>query len=772
MTTISNERLPVRYGPLEPKAWSCPTQGTDLPYVFVPNLVSPGRSTTVDGAVEPVWHDGANAEQDELLSGELRCTLTTMTPLLVANQQVVWSELSREKVAAIADVVPGGKVDAGKRVLFPLIHRSGAVLLPGEGLKGMVRHSLGALLGSPLERVNDGNFSLRPNAVVPAGRECETVPVPAMVEFVDESTLELRIRLIESLDCVGFVKIRQGEEAAHETLAPGCQIGDLVRRIGEGWTWRQTQGRAEWMRKGGAAPAPELPLRWLRYHFGLDSRLDFMKVAEKHSSGTLLHPSVLVPESRIEKEVISVSKSVFRQYLETRQHLGDAEHGHISRLPKRQDARFRPSLPTLTPHTLIFCEMQQGDGGQARIISFGHNFRYRWRHLDGIASRAIAFDTARGEWVFERRPELRAHPDEGPGPDGRPAKLTGTRALLGYVVDGHNTSFGGADPQLVERLLALKDPFDRMAGRISCNFAMERLKPGETTAERFVTGAHTPFVFLHPTLSPKPSSFRTYVPRQGRVGQPASSWGDGLLETPDAVVVQNGTQLFAGRKFFAHQGRWNAASGLLDLGRHHFDLVHLLNMNGATAHARDDIRKFILSDQASIACGVVNPGREFGWTVRFKDLRRHELAALLAVLEPGRLAESVRSVTQGMRVSRAAAPTGASFAVKLGHGRALGLGSVRIAVDRILYWSQRRGEKDKEPTRPEVEELLCKHLLPRLDDDVTAAWLGAMRVDREDERRPYLLHRNAAGQQESALSFNSEWRKQHLQASRHRGIPK
>src|SRR5690606_6600197 len=41
------------------------------------------------------------------------------------------------------------------------------VVIPGDSLKGLLRHELGALLGAPMERVAERSYSYRPNQKFP-----------------------------------------------------------------------------------------------------------------------------------------------------------------------------------------------------------------------------------------------------------------------------------------------------------------------------------------------------------------------------------------------------------------------------------------------------------------------------------------------------------------------------------------------------------------------------------------------------------------------------
>ncbi len=76
-----------------------------------------------------------------------------------------------------------GRTIGAKSVLCPLRAPWGArpVLLPGDSLKGLLRHELGALLGAPMERVAERSYSYRPNSLYPSDPNPRLVPRLARV---------------------------------------------------------------------------------------------------------------------------------------------------------------------------------------------------------------------------------------------------------------------------------------------------------------------------------------------------------------------------------------------------------------------------------------------------------------------------------------------------------------------------------------------------------------------------------------------------------------
>lgn len=797
--------------------WQSPCDGTDLPYDWVPIALN-GTDQSRDLPQAPIWHDGANDRQTELYSGELRCTLRTLSPLLVGNQQVTL----RDVLPAIGKQIEGScspvrwpndvnkardeeyafqkkkngndteklqrienelnrrikaleKKHEEKKILFPLtLGSDGPVLLSGESLKGMFRHALGALLSSPMERVAEETYSYRPNTVLP-NRKTNTRPFAAKVEDFDSQSCRLKLRVVEDLRAIEFV---HGDELVVPSV-PGkpCQIpgGTCISN-----KVRNANGR--WVNSPSGSCASQ-DYFWLNYHFGLNGVSGFAKVAGKSYQP---HPSVLVPVSKV-GATTTVDPAVVRQYLDTIEHLENGETGHFSR--NKPDFNWSPPRPSLQKGDLIFCEsLGNSKTGQNQIISFGHNFRYRWKHLNTVTTLAIEFDDAKKEWNFRRRVELLAHPDEKPaavaatsGTPAPPGALTAVRNLLGYVIDKDNAAFGRGD---ADRLKALQDPFDRLAGRISFNIAMERLKESEQGSHRFVNADRGCFLFLHPTVSPKASFSRSYVPGQN------GTWGDGLLKgkvqvgdlKQERYWVQNGTRTFAGRKFYPHQFERNPESKVT-VPKQNYDLGALVrafdslpNHGKPTAHSRFDLVEYLWSNQSSIACRVSKPGREFGFTVRFKDLRAAELAALVAVLMPGRLAAVIlKCESSTLKQTREHLCTLAqakklAFAHKLGHGRALGMGSVQIRADACLRWPQTLGGQEQTLKDDDFDALIRTHLLERLDDKTTLAWFKALQIEPDRIARPYLLHRSGNNPQ-AIVRWAQEERKKHLEQSRQDGPP-
>lgn len=711
--------------------WESPTRGTELPYDFVPVLPASMQ------ADEPVWHDGSYPDPDALYSGELHCTLTTLTPTIVGNQQFALQECTDEVKTMVARAMGNaGRPKDDKKLLLPLCAgdpNTDPILIPGEGLAGMVRHAVGALLNAPMERVDAANFSYRPNVRVPAGQVASR-PMAAEVVRFDRTTRALEIKLITNILALEFV---HGNDAGllpgptPQTLAAGYNAAGWIREPRGGARHRILRDAHANLTLGAA-------YRALRYQFGLDGVDGYHKKTDtSNERGIRPHPSVLVPAANIAAASITVDPAVVTQYLDTNEHLRDGLEGHRARamIADPNNAGWQPVVDEIAAGDLIFCEVLAAQAGvPARVVSFGRNFRYRWRHLDSITERAIEYDDVTKAFRFEVRPEMKPHAREVAAADGRPAALTAVRNMFGYVVDAKRAKEATPPPApagpeqrakprpgLQPERPDLADPFNRMAGRVSFNFAMERLQPGETAEQRFVNAAQQALVFLHPTAAPKPQFARAYVPGGSK------TWGEGLLRQGGKLLVQGGTRHFAGRKFYPPQG-YDPQLRRFNLPAYHYDLLALRQAGGqVTALNNDELTEQLVGNQAAVARWVSAAGRSFGFTVRFKQLRGYELAALVAALEPQRLA------TAG---GEGAFQHG--FALKLGHGRALGMGTVAVSIDSGVRWPSKLGDASSPIDLQHLDGLIKGGLVPKTDPSIRRQWLSVLSRNPGRTLRPYM----------------------------------
>lgn len=170
-----------------------PTTNTSLlPYGFVPVNTELAITDT------PVWHDGGGTSE-ELLSGEILCTLEALTPLLPGNARypAIRKKEGEENSMAEADLAKlqaWGFANAkpGKQIAEPLRLADGRVVIAGSALKGMIRHSLGALLSAPMERVAERHYTYRPN-FGHGGKESRLECRPAIVKKISDDEIEVDV---------------------------------------------------------------------------------------------------------------------------------------------------------------------------------------------------------------------------------------------------------------------------------------------------------------------------------------------------------------------------------------------------------------------------------------------------------------------------------------------------------------------------------------------------------------------------------------------------
>jgi hypothetical protein len=151
----------------------------NIPYGFV---FTPNPTLTVEDT--PVFHDGKNPSQAELLSGELQLTLTALTPLLAGNYQYADGQ------------------DSDKKIIEPLLlpdarFAHGRVAIAGTALKGMLRNNINALLAAPMERVAERTYSYRPNVAIGATQDALAVH-PAVVVAADYYNNSLELDILDS----------------------------------------------------------------------------------------------------------------------------------------------------------------------------------------------------------------------------------------------------------------------------------------------------------------------------------------------------------------------------------------------------------------------------------------------------------------------------------------------------------------------------------------------------------------------------------------------
>lgn len=461
------------------------------PYDFVP-------VPRVDAirTAEPIWHDGASSAGK--LSGEIRFELETLTPLLVGWERGLvgnesdWGKVSLSGVEKLAE---------GKPVLCPLRAPwdKRPVIIPGDSLKGLLRHELGALLGAPMERVAERSYSYRPNARYPAQTQNRFL-VPRLAR-VPEGGVELR-----KLDESSSVEVRV--PARLELFPDDLEYNKKANRFD--YVFGRPDGQPY---RGGQ---------------GAGERI-FSSKRNVYTSLTLLRK--VDPE---EIEHAEVRQDAQDGYLATLRHLIDSTHGHFTvRHPdvrgpadtNAADARNRiieaAKNEVFQPGDFVWVEW---DVEEKRIVSFGWHYCYRWAYVGTVHKKDRK----------SRRPELFPLQEEcEPDADGAPTKLSPVRRLFGYVGDNPGSEGIG------------KKDYAQLMSRVSANAALEVVGDHENDGDRFLNKGCP--IFLKELGMPRPSAVEHYI-RQERTPGDRPDRAE-LITYGDAEGYDTPGDL-AGRKFY------------------------------------------------------------------------------------------------------------------------------------------------------------------------------------------------------------------------------
>ncbi len=463
------------------------------PYGFVP---LPDEMTTSP----PVWHDGSGSV--DRLSGEIRCEIETLTPLLVGwerrqigDAEEPWPLPHRPVDGDKVDVPGVGLTIKTKSVLCPLRApwRDRPVLIPGDSIKGLLRHELGALLGAPMERVAERLYSYRPNSLFPNAPNPRLV---ARLARVADDSIEMR-----PLD---------KNNASNPRVRVPVKLDLLTDNLKYD---RQHNLQPPLYRFDSAAGAA--------YRGGQGA-------GEKLNSKRKLHTKLEANPASTTKVV--VPDSVQAGYLNTLRHLVDPTHGHFSErhpdvptMIKGEDARNRilhaATNVVFQPGDMIWVEW---DTQKQCIVSLGWHYYYRWAYIDTVRKTG---------WANERRGLFPLEAERASDDEGAPAGLSAVRRLFGYTGDNEGSAGIG------------RDDHAQLMGRLSMNAAIEVVEPGDTTEKRFL-----PPTFLKELGMPRPSAVEHYLEQPYYPRQRPSDRAQ-LVTYGDATGYDQPGRL-AGRKFY------------------------------------------------------------------------------------------------------------------------------------------------------------------------------------------------------------------------------
>lgn len=437
-------------------------------------------------AAAPIWHDGTGTEGR--LSGEIRFELEALTPLLVGWErgQVSDNESDWPVPANLPNV---GQLKDKKSVLCPLRAPwdKRPVILPGDSLKGLLRHELGALLGAPMERVAERSYSYRPNAMFAQG--AQLIPRIARVpndgiemKAIDDQT---QVRVPTNLE---LLPTNLWYDKRHEQNANYYRFDD-----GNGAVYRGGQG-----------------------------------AGERLNSKRNLHTRLTANPSQPTKTV-DVPQAAQDGYLATVRHLVDLYHGHFSerhpdvpKTVKGDTARNRileaAKDDVFQPGDLIWVEW---DTQKKCIVSLGWHYYYRWAYTDSVRKTGGKLER-HGLFPLDREREQ----------DGdAPKELSLVRRLFGYTGDNE----GGAGIG--------QGDHSQLMGRVFVNAGLEVVGENDTDEQRFL-----PPTFLKELGMPRPSAVEHYI-KQPHHPRSRPSDNATLVTYGDAAGYDAPGEL-AGRKFY------------------------------------------------------------------------------------------------------------------------------------------------------------------------------------------------------------------------------
>jgi CRISPR-associated protein (TIGR03986 family) len=437
----------------------------------------------------PIWHDGTSSKGR--LSGEIRFELETLTPLLVGWERGQAGD--NDSDWPVPANLAGTQLSNNKSVLCPLRAPWGKrpVIIPGDSLKGLLRHELGALLGAPMERVAERSYSYRPNSLFPNQPNPRLI---ARIARVPNDGIEMK-----ALDGTTQVRVPTRLE-----LLPTNLRYDKERKQNANY-YRFDDGNGAAYRGGQGA-------------------------GEKLNSKRSLHRKLTANPNQ-PTETATLSQPVQDGYLATVRHLVDLDHGHFSErhpdVPKtvtgdaaRERILKAAKDEVFQPGDLVWVEW---DTEKQCIVSLGWHYYYRWAYTDSVRKDADAPRLERrGLFPLDREREK----------DGdAPKELSAVRRLLGYTGDNEGSAGIGENDHA------------QLMGRVFVNAGLEVVGENDSDEQRFLGST-----FLKELGMPRPSAVEHYLKQPYHPGSRPSDRAT-LVTYGDAAGYDSPGEL-AGRKFY------------------------------------------------------------------------------------------------------------------------------------------------------------------------------------------------------------------------------
>jgi hypothetical protein len=405
-----------------------------------------------------------------------------------------------------------GQLKDNKSVLCPLRSPWGKrpVVIPGDSLKGLLRHELGALLGAPMERVAERSYSYRPNQKFPYDRRDQRYRQGTA--FLEPRLARVRARTTTR---IGDREWPLPAQLDVLSMATRDQQAYFPRR--EGWgrdavTVRPTQEAEPY--RGGLGGGQALP----------------DQILAEDARRKIIHTHIDVSQLRVEHVAVSPSPGVIEHYTATLRHLLDVSEGHFSaRHPHvgtdqqkqrmGREAVERGAARAFQPGDLVWVEW---DKEKKCIVSFGWHYYYRWAYTDSVRKTGGKLER-HGLFPLDKE---REKDDEG-----APTGLSAVRRLFGYTGDNEGSA-GIGD----------KDHAQLM-GRVFVNAGLEVVGKNDTDEQRFLGPT-----FLRELGMPRPSAVEHYL-KQPHHPRPRPSDNATLVTYGDAAGYDTPGEL-AGRKFY------------------------------------------------------------------------------------------------------------------------------------------------------------------------------------------------------------------------------
>lgn len=594
---------------------------------------------------KPILHDGQSTDEKTLYSGELKCSIEALTPILPGNYSYKLSNISTKERKKLELQ----KCDDDKTIIEPLRlnDQTHSVVIPGSAIKGMIRQSISALLSAPMERVTEQTYSYRPNT-----KFGDRYSACAAVIKNRNSNGSLQIEVIKNINTLVYVP----KNYATEKIKDACN-NKQDYSIEDQLSVKDKKNSKSLSNKQSGKKINE-PFRVFRYLSGLDG--------DGGLTNATLYQYILVPIKSLQSALsVQLPEPILQHYIQSLKHLKDDVAGHISSrhpdIKNRDLNKIRKSIESISKHfssneqsipLIFFIEMDK----KGNIITMGHNFRYRWMYNDSIHFKSVRYKSEKTSG--EPRPYLIPLPVEKHKTIDQ-LRLSAARLLFGYTHSerdlGSNGLGGGKG-----------SPLASMTGRIAINTALE-ITHNKNEQERFVNHDKNGIVFLKVLGQPRPSAVEHYIIQQDKKTNALNTYGDDELS--------NNAGELNGRKFYLHQPS-----------------VSSENQNQFEADINDKVgeEKVRESKMASIGRFILKEQSQFKFTIRFRFLRDWEIALLKLALELN--LQDLQELTNGNQKAthylncvkkEVNIHNKPAFANKLGHGRPLGLGSIIIKVDQL-----------------------------------------------------------------------------------------